>query len=136
MALLSSVTLAGDTHVFTLLNAVVELPMKDEQISDKAYLELLNLGASAVPDLVAAITSEKAIKDPRPVPHNEQFRIGDLAHIVLCKITKRDFEDALPKNVRSRFVSEGVSAYFEYVRIPKNRKKLQANWRIWLDNHK
>jgi hypothetical protein len=114
------------------LTAIRRIPFADEHVDDEAFNALMANGESAIPCLIRNLTNEAAIDDPRADPTISDFRVGDLAHFLLVRITKVPFEEVLPADVKSQFKKEGVYAFFRYTELPIHRKQLQSRWRAWL----
>ena len=114
------------------LPEVRTIPFKDESVPDNAFNEIIKAGEDAIDCLVARLVDATPMADPRKSFTSRRFVVGDLASILLCRITGRPFEDQLPPEVRQDFPTRGVAAYFDYVEVRENRKALQANWKQWL----
>jgi len=111
------------------------LPLKDDEpVTDPALNAVFQAGATATLCLVEHLTDTTPMPDPRKAPPSHSFVVGDLASILLCRITGRLFEDQLPPEVRESFQERGVSDYFDYVHISENRIALRRNWEEWLRN--
>ena len=73
------------------------------------------------------------MNDPRSVPGYAgiQTRVGDVALFVLNHIHKVDFIAMLPAKYRKMYQTEGMYAYFKYVRQRGNRARLQRKLKTW-----
>lgn len=118
------------------LSSISIIPLKNEPVLDESYNTLKSFGDEALPCLVDSITDLTKMKDPRQAPKFEGFVVGDMAIIMLCENTRRAFEDQLPVQIKNLFKEEGVYAYFDYVKVKKNRLRLQREWRSWLDKRR
>ena len=111
------------------------MPFKDERVDDAAYNAFIEAGASALPCLIAKVTDTQKMRDPRQAPGYAgiETRVGDVAYFVLTDITKTDFIGIFPARVREKYKTEGVYAYFEFVRKKQNRvwlrRKLNERYR-------
>ena len=114
------------------LAEIKAVPFKREPVGDEVYNALMQQGGAAVPCLVARVTDTTKMDDPRLSPKYHDFRVGDMAHIMLARITGVAFEQFLPSEVKAEWQERGVYAYFEYVREEKNRAALQSAWQTWL----
>lgn len=114
------------------LPEIKEIPFKDEPVEDEAYNSFIAASNEAVPCLIDRLDDSTKMKDPRSAPQYRDFKVGDLAYIMLVRITKVPFESMLPDDVRERMKEEGVYAYFDYVQNPDNRRVIQSRWRAWL----
>lgn len=114
------------------LSKIQRIPFKDEPVDSEVYNRIMGRGKAALPCLINSITDLTRMKDPRTAPTYPDFRVGDLAFILLVRITRTPFEQMLPDQVKSRMSAEGVYAYFQYVQRPTNRRVLQRKWRVWL----
>lgn len=114
------------------LSEIDRIPFKDERVDSEIYNGIMAEGRNSVPCLVHKLTDLTRMKDPRTAPTYSDFRVGDLAFILLARITGTPFEQMLPHQVQARMSDEGVYAYFRYVQRPANRKTLQQKWRVWL----
>lgn len=107
-------------------------PAKNEGVSDEVYNGLIKQGKAALPCLINKITATARMKDPRPGPIYLDFRVGDAAFFLVHKITSIPLEQMMPDQIRKRWKDEGVYAYFDYVRMAKNRGVLKNKWLEWL----
>jgi hypothetical protein len=126
---------AHQTEVQEALSKLKTLPFKLNDPTnppDVFVAKIYALGKDAIPALVSNITNTQLRADPRQMAPNKDFVIGDLAVMLLCDITKREFSDQLPESVQAEFKEIGVHAYFKYVKRPKNRENVKRNWEQWL----
>lgn len=114
------------------LSEIDRIPFKDERVDSDIYNGIMAEGRASVPCLINKLTDLTRMKDPRTAPTYPDFRVADLAFILLARITGTPFEQMLPHQVQARMNDEGVYAYFRYVQRPANRKALQQKWRLWL----
>jgi hypothetical protein len=112
------------------LNEVRRIPFKDELVDDAVYNELMAAGDAAVPCLIEKITDVGRMHDPRTAPVAADFRVGDLAFILLSRITKVPIEEMLPAEVTREFSERGIYAYFAYVQKSEHRQLIQKRWRV------
>jgi hypothetical protein len=107
------------------VNEIKILPFKGEHVDDKVYNGLIDAGKEAAFCLVKKITDTTIMPDPRKAPSFEGITVGDVALFVIVDITKTDFEEMLPVEVKKAYQRDGVYAYFKYVEQPGNRKIIQ-----------
>lgn len=101
------------------------IPFRAEPVADGTYNGLIKLGDKALGCLVGQISNGKLMDDPRKAPPYNGFAVGDAALIVVSKITGVSLIDLIDeKSVTDNFSKLGVMAYFNYVKLPKNRDKL------------
>ena len=127
-----------DDDVRALCNRVAEikvLPMKDARGLDATFDALVDAGVRAVPCLIDKVTDETSMTDPRQAPTYSDTRVGDVAFFVAARNAKLDYAAVLPPAVTAKFPERGIYAYFEYVEKPKNRKRLQENFRVWFQQN-
>jgi hypothetical protein len=122
--------------IATLCNRLPEIkvmPIKSERGEDPIYDAFMRAGNSAVPCLIDRVVDVNPMPDPRSEPGyaDVEFKVGDLAYFLVIDITKLDFTELLPSKVRKEYESDGVYAYFKFVRNPANRRKLQDSLRTW-----
>lgn len=106
------------------------LPFAEEPVDDPAYNALIKAGEKAIPCLIDKVSDTTPMPDPRQAPKVDTV-VGDIAFFVLIDLTKVDFTELLPHEVRRKFEEEGIYAYFEYTEKIKNRKKLQKSLYEW-----
>ena len=107
------------------------LPFKGDKGRDQVYDALVAAGDAVVPCLIDEITNLTRMADPREAPKFADTRVGDIAYFVFTDITKMNFTDPLPTNVKEEYKAEGVYAYFRFVEKPENRKEIQRYLRDW-----
>jgi hypothetical protein len=117
------------------VSAIRVIPMKGERVDDAAYNRLLVQGCAVVPCLIDRIVDTSPMRDPRKAPPYEGVTVGDVALFILDDLTGRQFDDALPEDIKRQLPERGVYAYFEHVRMTKNRRSIQENWKNWLQTH-
>lgn len=105
-----------------------------EVAGDPIYDGLVNAGNGAIPCLVNKITDTTLMDDPRTAPKIQDFTVGDAAVFMLLYITEEPWqpETMFPPKFAELWKTEGVYAYFEFVKKPENRKKIQAWWKNWM----
>ena len=116
------------------VSGIRSIPMKG-QGQDEAYLALMNAGEAAIPCLIDKITDVTPMVDPRMAPTYQGIVVGDVAIIMLVRITEMDFPELLPDEVKEDYRVRGVYAYFDYTAEPANREALQHRWREWWKQH-
>jgi hypothetical protein len=109
------------------------LPFKGERVDDTAYNSLIKAGEAAIPCLIERVTDTKKMRDPRQAPTYSDVRAGDVAYFVLIRLANIEFVEMLPERVQEKYKTEGVYAYFDYVRKKQNRERLQRSLREWYD---
>jgi hypothetical protein len=109
------------------------LPMKGEKGEDATYDDFMKAGDSVVPCLIERVTDTTKMRDPRQEPGfpGIEITIGDIAFFLLIDITKIQFTDVLPPDVRKEYKEDGVYAYFKFVKNPANREKLKDRLQAW-----
>ena len=118
----------------TLCHQVPEirvLPFKGDKGRDRVYDSLVTAGDAVVPCLIDEITNLTHMSDPRETPKFADTRVGDVAYFVFTDITKMNFTDPLPPNVKEEYKADGVYAYFRFVEKPENRKEIQRYLLDW-----
>jgi hypothetical protein len=115
------------------ISEIKVLPIKGERGEDPTYDAFMNAGDAVVPCLIRRVTDETKIRDPRQEPGfpDIEIRVADVAYFLLVDITRLSFAELLPDEVRRKFKAEGVYAYFEFVKEPANRKRLQDKLERW-----
>jgi hypothetical protein len=117
------------------LNQIRIIPYEDEKVDDEVYNKIISLGSAAAPCLIDQITNEAKMDDPRQEPSDMNFRVGDMAFLLLFGVTQVKEEDVLPKHLIHRMSgNEGMYAYFDWVSHHANRVELQQRFRTWLKN--
>lgn len=117
------------------LHKIKKLPYNyGDVIDDPIYNQLLSQRELAIPCLVDKITDTTLMQDPSTSPSVQDFRVGDAAMFVLLFLTKEKWqpETMLSPHYAELWKTEGVYAYFAYVKKPANRKKLQKWWADWM----
>ncbi len=104
-----------------------------EKGHDPVYDAFMEEGERVIPCLVEAIADRRKMDDPREAPKFHDFRVGDLAFFMFCRIHDVSLEDFLPLPYRKEADDIGVFAYFHYVGKKGNRAKLQMDCRKWLE---
>jgi hypothetical protein len=122
----------------SLCNRIPEIkvmPVKGERGEDPVYDAFIDAGDGVVPCLIERVTDATEIRDPRPEPGfaDIQVKIGDIAYFLLVDITKLHFTELLPREIQQEYKDVGVYAYFDFVRQPANREKLQDELRKWYE---
>ncbi len=109
------------------------LPIKEERVNDAAYNDFIEAGESALPCLIAKVTDTRKMRDPRRVPGYAgiETRVGDVAYFMLARIARLDFIEMFPAKVQEGYKTEGVYAYFEFVKKKRNRMKVQRRLNEW-----
>ena len=123
----------------TLCNRIDEidqLPHHDESGVDGVYDALVEAGESVIPCLIEKITDTTIMDDPRCPVISKATTVGDVAYFVLVMITKIEFTEMLPADVREEFKTRGVYAYHDYVDRKGARKDLQLKLREWFGRKK
>jgi hypothetical protein len=119
-----------------LCNRIPEIkifPMKGERGEDVTYDAFMDANKTVVPCLIEKVTDTTKIPDPRQEPGfpDIEITIGDIAFFLLVDITKIQFTDVLPPDVRKEYKEDGVYAYFKFVKNPANREKLKDRLQAW-----
>ena len=113
------------------IGEIKQLPHHDETGVDSVYDALASAGEAVVPCLIEKVSDTKIMPDPR-CPHiSNETRVGDVAYLVLVRITKIGFTELFPADVQKKFKTTGVYAYHEYIDGKENRKQLQSKLRNW-----
>lgn len=109
------------------------LPFKDERVNDAAYNALIEAGEAALPCLIGKVTDTRKMRDPRQSPGyvGIETRVGDVAYFVLVDIAELGFIEMFPAGVQEKYKTDGVNAYFEFVRKKRNRQWLQRKLNEW-----
>jgi hypothetical protein len=109
------------------------LPMKGERGEDATYDAFMDGNKAVVPCLIEKVTDTTKTPDPRQEPGfpDIEITIGDIAFFLLVDITKIQFTDVLPPDVRKEYKEDGVYAYFKFVKNPANRAKLKDRLQAW-----
>lgn len=109
----------------------------DELTGDPIYDGLKAAGLRAVPCLIEKITDTTPMKDPGPGPVFQDYKVGDAAVFLLLMITEEKWqpESMLSPEYSKHWETEGIYAYFEYVRDVENRRKMQDWWENWMKNN-
>lgn len=130
-------TPAKPTDVCAGLASIKSVPLNEAwPIDDENYKLLKEKRKQAAPCLIARIVDGTPMKDPRSEPTKvDSFVVGDLAFFLLSDFKIVSFEGVLPQEVISELPSKGVIAYFDWVRKPGNREKLQAAAKDWVRTH-
>lgn len=116
------------------IRTIEVLPNKDEPVPDPVYNGLIAAGENAIPCLIRKITDQTPMKDPRSAPKVGFVSVGDTAFFVLVGMTKINFADLLPPDVRRAYESdEGVYGYFRTINQGDNRQQLQAAAVKWYE---
>jgi hypothetical protein len=111
-------------------------PNEDNSSVDSIYGQMRKMGNQVVPCLIEKITDITEMDDPRQAPAMGKVKVGDVALWVVLDITGLPYDDMFPPDVRKRLTTEGVYAYFEWVKSSKHRNLLQQNVRAWYSrNH-
>ena len=97
------------------------IPFKKEKVDDYAYNNLVKLGNKIEHCLIDLIKNNSRMIEPRQAPPYQDFRVGDLAVFLLMVIKEKDLYDFLPKKQQLKIETQGIYAYFYFVKIPKNR---------------
>jgi hypothetical protein len=113
------------------VSEIKQLPFKGERIDDAAYNSFLEAGEAAIPCLIDRITVTTKMRDPRQAPTYSDVRVGDVAYFMLVHLAKIEFVAMLPERVQDKYKTEGVFAYFDFVRRKQNREWLQRRLREW-----
>lgn len=103
---------------------------KGVHVKDPIYNGLMKMGEKAVPCLIDKLMDTTPMPHPGHVP-TTKVTVGDIAFFMLTDITERPVVESLPPAIRKTYKTEGIYAYFDYVRNNNNRLDLQKNWREW-----
>lgn len=113
------------------LHKIKKIPHKTSiHVKDPLYNGLMKMGEKAVPCLIEKLVDATPTPDPRSAPTVE-VTVGDIAFFMLTRITERPVAESLPPAIRKTYKTEGIYAYFDYVRNNNNRLDLQKNWQEW-----
>lgn len=126
-----SVALRNAKALCNRVAEIKQLPHYDESGIDVAYDAIAQAGEAVVPCLIDKITDTKIMPDPRCPGISTETKVGDVAYFVLVRITKINFIELFPTDVREKYKTEGVYAYHDYIERRGNRKKLQSKLREW-----
>lgn len=111
-----------------------EGPAANYDYFGEVYAGLRKLAGKAAPCLIERIADTARMPDPRQAPTVASVAVGDVAFWILADITDLPYDEMFPSELRERFRSEGVYAYFDWVKKKKNRRLLQKNVRSWYLN--
>ncbi|HEY8563600.1 MAG TPA: hypothetical protein VIL74_24690 [Pyrinomonadaceae bacterium] len=121
-----------ETNLCDRVSQIKEIPFRyDEKGVDQNFDALYEAGESALPCLIERIADATVMNDPRCPRISEETKVGDVAYFVLVGIAKIRFEEMLPASVQTKYKTEGVYAYHEYVEQKGKRRELQARLRQW-----
>ena len=85
-----------------------------------------------MPCLVERLTDTTQVPDPRKAPKYSKVTVGDVSFFLIVEFGDVELTRFLPENVRSKYDTQGIYAYFDYVTVLENRKALQKEVRAWL----
>jgi hypothetical protein len=110
------------------------LPSKHERVKDEVYNALRHFGASALPCLIAKVTDESPMPDPRQSMKIDSVAVGDVAVFLVWDLGHVPEQEIVPPALRKDYATRGVNAYFAYVEDPGHRKEMQRYLRSWLSH--
>jgi hypothetical protein len=116
------------------LMAIKNAPLKRQVGLDLNYdfFEQNNTNKNVQDCLITNINNETAMDDPGSGPLSYNFKVGDMSLFVLSDFYGLKMTEVFPNELRERFETTGMSAYFEYVRDEKNgRQRIQENVRAY-----
>ena len=130
---------AGCTHsqVTSDCNRLVRIqhiPMK------ATYTEILasvSVQDSNVLDtcIAAYIVNDEPVKDPSEAPPVSTYVLGDTAFFLLASKYEWNIPDFLDESAQKDWQDQGIYAYFTYVSLAENRRKLSELVSARLDAH-
>jgi len=123
---------ANDNALCSRIAEIREVPFKKEHIQDPVYNEIISHGNRVIPCLIAKITDDELMPDPRKAPPYPGFKVGDMAVFLLTAITEVEINEVLKSEIGEGWDRKGIYAYFEYVRNDKNRVIVQNRWKEWI----
>lgn len=115
------------------INEIKILPLRGERGVDVTFDDFMNAGDAVLPCLIEQTTDVTKIRDPRQAPGYEgiEVRTGDIAFLLVLYLKNLRADKFLPNDIKSDYKREGILAYFKYVQVPANRKKLQQSLLKW-----
>jgi hypothetical protein len=123
----------GPEYYCGKISYITELPQKQHVgYQDEIYTKLIEHGFASTPCLIEAITDSTQMQNPISSPGQPRIlAVGDIAFFVWWRISGAEVQDIWPRYVVEDYQTHGISAYFDYVQIPGNRRHLQENLRRW-----
>jgi len=105
------------------VKALTAIPAGQQRGLDPAF-DSLRYDPACETVLLNAVQSNEPMRDPRPVPPEPRFAVGDAALFILLAKHEVALEDVLPAAVADKLPSAGMKAYFDYVAVPLRRAEV------------
>src|SRR5205807_311381 len=107
-----SLNVQNPNELCNRISEINTLPMKGEKGEDAVYDAFMVAGDKVVPCLIEKVTDATKMRDPRSEPGfpDVEVTVGDIAFFLLVDITKINFTEPLPSDVRKQYEESGVYA--------------------------
>jgi len=102
------------------------MPFHGKRGTDEAY-DRLRFGTACEPVLIRELASDKKMPDPRQVPPDSRFSVGDAALFILLERHGVPIEAVVPADIAQRMNSEGIYAYFDFVNTRQGRESVAVS---------
>ena len=108
------------------LDEINSMPPKPvNKWDDPVYNEIMRYGTDMLPCLIEKITDTTMMKNPCcPHPPSE-VAVGDVALFLILDISEINFTDLLPPDVEKEYETQGMYAYYSYVKDERSRKDIK-----------
>ena len=122
----------GSTVSCPHVESIKTLPFRGERGVDPSY-DRLRFDDACEVVLIRSLDSVKKMADPRQMPPDQRFAVGDAALFVLLERRGLEVEAVVPAEVAERMRRQGIYAYFDYVATPGGRSAMVSRVKELID---
>lgn len=102
------------------VESIKTIPFRGERGVDPSF-DRLRFDDACEAVLIRSLDNMKKMADPRQMPPDPRFVVGDAALFILLDRKGLAVEAVVPPDVAQRMKGQGIYAYFDYVATPSGR---------------